>query len=119
MAQPSERLFIALFIDENVDEKLGPVLRNYGYEALSVREAGRRQRGDEEQLEYAAQLGMALLSHNIGDFCRLHQRWQAEGREHWGLVLTSTTEFKALLRRVLQALDRFTADEAKNRVIFI
>jgi predicted nuclease of predicted toxin-antitoxin system len=52
VAQAPERLFIALLLDENVDEKLGPALRHYGYDALTVREAGRRGRSDEEQLDY-------------------------------------------------------------------
>jgi hypothetical protein len=57
VAQAPERLFIALLLDENVDEKLGPALRHYGYDALTVREAGRRGRSDEEQLDYAASTG--------------------------------------------------------------
>lgn len=119
MAQEAERLFITLFLDENVDEKLAPVLRNFGFEVQTAREAGRRQLSDEEQLEHAAQHGMAILSHNIADFARLHQRWQGKGKEHWGIILTSETEFRALLRRVLSALDRFTADEIRNRIVFI
>ena len=119
MAQAPERLFIALLLDENVDEKLGPALRHYGYDALTVREAGRRGRSDEEQLDYAASTGRALLSHNIADFARLHERWLAQGREHWGILLTEEIDFRNLLRRILRALDRYSADEAKNRVIFI
>ena len=119
MAQAPGRLFIAILVDENVDEKLGPALRHYGYDVLTVREAGRRGRSDEEQLEYAASTGRALLSHNIADFARLHERWMTQGHEHWGILLTEEIDFRNLLRCTLQALDRYSADEAKNRVIFI
>lgn len=119
MAGQAEQLFISLFIDENVDEKLGPVLRRYGYTALTVREAGWRGRKDEELLEYAVQKRMAILSHNIADFARLHKRWLAEGEEHYGIILTSTTEFRALLKQVLELLDRYTADELVNQRKFI
>jgi predicted nuclease of predicted toxin-antitoxin system len=102
-----------------VDEKLGPALRRYGHDVLTVREVGRRGRRDEEQLKYAASAGRALLSHNIADFARLHERWGAQGREHWGILLTEEVDFRNLLRRMLQALDRYSADEAKNRVIFL
>jgi len=119
LAEEAERLFISLFIDENVDEKLGPVLRRYGYVVQTVREAGWKGRKDEELLEYAVQKRMAVLSHNIADFARLHERWLAEGKEHYGIILTSTTEFRALLRKVLALLDRFTADELMNQRKFI
>lgn len=119
MAGQAEQLFISLFIDENVDEKLGPVLRRYGYSALTVKEAGWKGRKDEELLEYAVQKKMAILSHNVADFARLHERWLAEGKKHYGIILTSTTEFRTLLRGVLELLDRYTADELMNQRKFI
>lgn len=119
MAREAEQLFIALFIDENVDDKLGPALRRYGYVALTAREAELKGRKDEELLEYAVQKKMAILSHNIADFARLHERWLAEGKEHYGVILTSTTAFRPLLKKVLELLDRFTANELINQRKFI
>lgn len=119
MAQQTEHLFIALFIDENVDERLGSALRRYGYVALTVREAGLKGCKDEDLLEYAAQRKMALLSHDIADFAKLHERWLAENKEHWGIILTGTTEFRPLLKKILELLDRFTAGELINQRKFI
>lgn len=119
MAQQAERLFITLLIDENVDDKLGPALRRYGYIALTAREAELKGRKDEDLLEYAAQNKMALLSHDIADFAKLHERWLAEGKEHYGIILTSTTEFRPLLKKVLELLDHFTASELINQRKFI
>lgn len=118
MARAPERLFIALFLDENVDERLSPTLRHYGYDALTAKEAGRKGRQDEEQLQCAAAEARALLSHDIADFARLHERWQAQGLEHWGILLTEEIHFRRLLQRVLKTLDLYSADEARNRVIF-
>jgi len=102
-----------------VDEKLGPVLRRYGYRAQTTREAGRKGCTDEEQLEYATLQKMAILSHNVADFVRLHRLWLAQGKHHYGIVLTSTTEFRALLKKVLAFLDRYTADELVDQYRFL
>ncbi|MBI1743923.1 DUF5615 family PIN-like protein [Candidatus Acetothermia bacterium] len=115
----AERLFIALFIDENVDNKLGPALRRYGYDAATARETERKGVEDEEQLEYAVQHKMAIFSHNVADFAKLHERWLSESKEHYGIVLTSTPEFRPLLKKVLEFLDRFTAEEIMNQRKFI
>jgi predicted nuclease of predicted toxin-antitoxin system len=119
LAEEAEQLFVSLFLDENVDEKLGPVLRRYGYQAHTAREAGRKGCTDEEQLEYAVQQKMAILSHNIADFVLLHRRWLAQGKHHHGIILTSTTEFRSLLRKVLAFLDRYAADELVDQCRFL
>ncbi len=119
MAKAAERLFIALFLDENVDEGLDAALRRYGYDVLTTTEAGRKGCHDEDQLRYAAAEGRALLSHNVADFARLHELWRVKEADHWGIFLTREVEFRHLLQRVLRALDRYGADEARNRVIFI
>ena len=119
MAGEGERLFIALFLDENVDERLGSALRRYGFDVQTTQEAGRKGSTDEDQLAYAARQGRAILSHNIADFVKLHKEWMTQGKSHWGILLTSTTKFRALLRKTLNFLDRFTAEEVRNECRFL
>ncbi len=119
MARPEEQVFVSLLLDENVAERLGTALRQYGYVAQSAREAGYKGRGDTELLEYVAGNRMAILSHNIADFAKLHEQWLLEGRQHHGIILTGTSELKPLLKKVLQLLDRLTAGELLNQRRFI
>jgi hypothetical protein len=44
LAEKAERLFIALYLDENVDERLATALRCYDYDVLTTREANARER---------------------------------------------------------------------------
>jgi hypothetical protein len=47
----------------------------------------RRREGHLLQLAYAAAQGRAIYSFNVGDFCRLHSQWLAEGKSHAGIIL--------------------------------
>ena len=117
-----QRLFAAIYTDEDVGPHLAPALRRRGYRAQSVLEAGSMESCDEAQLTYAAEQGMALLTYNAQDFIPLARAWYLAGREHAGLILSiqfSQRQFGELLRRVLRLLDRLTADELYNQVIFL
>lgn len=58
------RLFIRLYLDEDVDVLVAALLKGYGFEAVTTREAGRLGSEDEEQLAHAVRKGMAVLTHN-------------------------------------------------------
>ena len=63
-----------------------------------------------------------LLTYNIQHFIPLVQAWQRTSREHAGLVLSeqfSQRQFGELHQRVLRFLNRWTADEMKNQVVFL
>jgi hypothetical protein len=122
MAQAPSRLFVGLYTDEDVIPDLAPALRRRGYEAQSAVEADNTEVSDEVQLAYATAKGMALLTYNIQHFVPLAQAWYLTGREHAGLILSeqfSQRQFGELLRRVLRLLDRWTADEMRNQIVFL
>jgi predicted nuclease of predicted toxin-antitoxin system len=122
MSQASPRLFVALYTDEDVSPDLAPALRRRGYVAQSAAEAGNMEISDEAQLTYATEKGMVLLTHNIQHFIPLTQAWYLAGRAHAGLILSeqfSQRQFGELLRRVLRLLNRWTADEVKNQIVFL
>jgi predicted nuclease of predicted toxin-antitoxin system len=115
-------LFAAIYTDEDVGPHLAPALRQRGYRAQSALEAGNMEGSDEAQLTYAAEQGMALLTYNAQDFIPLAHTWYMTGREHAGLILSvqfSQRQFGELLRCVLRLLDRLTADELHNQVVFL
>lgn len=116
------RLFVALYTDEDVTADLAPALRRRGYTAQSTAEAGNFRIPDENQLTFATERRMALLTYNARDFIPLGQRWYRGGREHAGMVISeqmSQRRFGELLRRVLRLLDALTAEEMHNRIVFL
>jgi len=122
MTPDSEHLFIRLYTDADVTSDLAPALRRRGYVADSAAEAGNVQVSDEAQLVYAAERGMAMLTYNAQDFIPLAKKWYLASREHAGIIISeqfSQREFGELLRRVLRLLDSLTAEEMRNRMVFL
>jgi hypothetical protein len=65
---------------------------------------------------------MAILTCNADDFMALAESWYFAGREHSGIVLApqfNSRPFGELLRQVLRFLNSLTADEVRNRVLFL
>lgn len=48
------KLFIELYLDEDVDVLVGELLAKRGYSAITARDIGTLGQGDSQQLEYAA-----------------------------------------------------------------
>ncbi|MGE0823988.1 MAG: DUF5615 family PIN-like protein [Candidatus Binatia bacterium] len=122
MAQDVPRLFVSLYTDEDVTSTLAPALRRRGYVAQSTMEAGNAELSDDAQLAYATERGMAILTYNIQDFVPLAQTWFLSGREHARISLSeqfSQDQFGELLRRILRLLNRWTADELRNQIVFL
>jgi predicted nuclease of predicted toxin-antitoxin system len=117
-----ELIFIRLYTDEHVMPELSKVLRQYGFTALSAQEAETAGWSDDEQLAYATEHGMALLTYDIDDFTTLARNWHEAGRAHAGIILSqpfTKNEFGALLRQVLTLLNQITADDIRNRVVVL
>jgi len=62
------RLFVALYVDEDITNELAPALRECGFDAISVFDAGRLGMDDAAQLAWAAENRSALMTCNTGDF---------------------------------------------------
>jgi len=70
---------------------------------------------DEEQLTHACAEQRAILTFNVGDFVVLHNQYATNGKEHWGIVLSSRESIGILLHRILRLLNSVTAEELKNQ----
>ena len=113
------RLFIELYLDEDVSVLVAELLRARGFGVETTREAGRMSTRDEDQLTYAVSRRRALLTHNRDDFARLAGEYFASGRQHYGVIIAVRRPPHELVRRLLVILNKATADEMENQLIYI
>lgn len=111
-------IFIALYLDEDVDVLLVRLLRARGYAATTTQEAGNLGASDDQQLAYAVAHEMALLTHNRADFRLAQDRFQ-RGEEHAGIIIAVRHPAHEIARRLLLILNAITADEMHNAVRYI
>jgi predicted nuclease of predicted toxin-antitoxin system len=77
------KLFIELYLDEDVSVLVAELLHARGFSAITTRNAGQLRNSDEEQLAYAIGGSKTLLTHNRIDFERLARIYFENGQEHW------------------------------------
>jgi len=113
------KLFIELYLDEDVSVLLAELLRSRGFKAVTAREAGQLRKDDAEQLAYAVSQGMTLLSHNRTDFEAVARQYYKSGQSHFGIILAVRRPPHALVKRLLIVLDSLTTDEMQDQGIYI
>lgn len=113
------RLFIELYLDEDVSVLVADILRSRGFAALTTRDAGNLGSSDIDQLAYAVQHNKALLTHNRADFEQLAEQYRVEDKMHYGVVLAVRYPPYELVRRLMRILNQITADEMQNQVRYI
>jgi predicted nuclease of predicted toxin-antitoxin system len=105
-----------LHLNEHLSWHLAAQLRKYGFDVTSTIELGMVEEDDAEQLAFAASQQRAIVSINHKDFVPLHERYVAEGKEHWGIILSTEETVPVLRRRLLCLLNSISADELKNQI---
>jgi hypothetical protein len=113
------RLFVKLYLDEDVDVLIARLVRARGFEATTTQEAGQVGSGDEPQLAFAASRQLAMLTHNRMDYEALAERFFAAGREHCGIIIAARRPPYEIARRLLRILNAVTADEMENQLLYI
>ena len=112
---------IRLYFDEDIMEKaLVQALRVRDIDVMTVGETGRVGESDEAQLIWATVQGRVLYSSNIGDFCRLHNDFIAEGRVHAGIILVSQQRYSlgVKLQGILRLVGNKSAEDMVNQLEF-
>jgi Domain of unknown function (DUF5615) len=109
-------LFIRLYLDEDVHKQVAAALRLRSFDAISTHEVGRRGHSDAEQLVYATNAGRTLFTFNTSDYLHLHRDWLQARREHAGIVISDRLPIGEIIRRLLNLLNRVTADEIRNQI---
>jgi predicted nuclease of predicted toxin-antitoxin system len=111
------RLFIELYLDEDVSVLIADLLRARGFTAVTTQETKQTGHNDEAQLEYAASHHKTLLTHNRADFEVLAQQYFSLGRTHSGIIIAIRRSPYEILQRLL--IIQVTADEIINQIRYI
>ncbi len=112
-------LFIALYLDEDVDVLLADLIRARGFSALTTRDAGNLHASDTDQLAYAAQHQLTFVTHNRVDFEALAQTYFIAHQPHTGIIIAVRHPVHEVARRLLIILNHVTADEMQNQLRYI
>ena len=105
-----------LHLNENLSWHLPEQLRKYGYDVTSTIEMRMIEDDDSIQLAFAVSQSRAIVSINHKDFMPLHEQYLVEGKEHWGIILSTEESVPVLRRRLLRLLNTLSAEELKNQV---
>ncbi len=113
-------LFIRLYFDEDVSVFVAELLRLHGFDVLTTRAAQQLGNADAAQLQYAVEHQRAMLTHNRVDFELLHAEALETQRPHAGILVANrrASDFE-LARRIMTLLNRFTADEVVNQLLYL
>jgi predicted nuclease of predicted toxin-antitoxin system len=107
-----------LYLDEDVAVVLAPMLDARGYPATTTVTAGRTGSTDRDQLLFASERGLLLVTHNVADFAALASAFTAEGRHHSGMILCARRPPRALAERISAALHRLADGSRRDLVLF-
>lgn len=105
--------------DEDVFADIAVGLRDRGFDAVSVPEAGRLSEDDLSQLQWAADQNRIVVTFNVGDFVRLHGEWLRSGQSHAGLVVSEQRPLGETLRRLLNLATSLSAEQMRDRLEFL
>lgn len=110
---------LRVYLDEDVDVLLAPLLAVHGIDCLTTLAAGNVGLTDEEQLAFAAAESRVLITHNRNDFERLAIDWWNQKRDHAGIVLAlRRADTYDLCRHVLPVLHLFDQTAWRNTVLY-
>lgn len=103
-------------MNENLSPRLADELRRYGFDVTTSHEQDLLGVPDNQQLAYAALEQRAILTFNVCDFARLPDEYMAAGKQHWGIIFSTTEPIGVLVHRLLRLLNSLSANELKNQI---
>ncbi|MDQ3219755.1 MAG: DUF5615 family PIN-like protein [Pyrinomonadaceae bacterium] len=113
------KLYIELYLDDNVDVLVAKILRARGFSVLTVDEAGRKGLLDSDQLKFAVEGSLAIVSMDRVDFEVLAKEYFYSGQKHFGIFLVADNPPPVIAQRLNDFLDFNTADETVNQIIYL
>ncbi len=105
-----------LHLNENLSARLATQLRRYGFDVTCAQELGLLTEDDEHQFEFAISQQRAIVTFNFDDFVALHERYQADGKEHWGIILSTEESLGTLIHRLVRLLNSVSGKELRNNI---
>ncbi len=112
-------LFIALYLDEDVDVLLADLIRARGFHVTTTREASHLHADDADQLAFAIQQRATFVTHNRVDFEALAKSYVANGQSHTGIIIAARRPVREIASRLLLLMNRVTADEMQDQLRYI
>lgn len=113
------RLFARLYLDEDMHVRIADIVRGRGYRISTTRDEGMLGKSDAEQLAFAAEQEMVLVTHNRADFEDLARRYFEEGRTHAGIICAFRRPPHECALRLIALLNNRTAAEFKNQLLYV
>jgi len=113
------KLFIELYLDEDVDVLVADLIRARGFTAITTRDVGNLHKDDDQQLAHAADNQLAFVTHNRADFEARALEYFASGKTHCGIIIVTRRPPQDIVRRLLVILNNVTADEMVNQIRYI
>lgn len=111
-------LFARLYLDEDVSVRAAGMIAARGFDVLTTVNAGRLGASDADQLCFAASEHRVFVTHNRRDFELLVEEYFSNGLLHAGVILAVRRPPREITIRVLDLLNRNTADEFTNQVFY-
>lgn len=113
------KIFICLYLDEDVNVLVADLLKARGFDAITARDARQLHATDAEQLMYAVSEERTLVTQNRTDFEKLVQDYFAYGQMHCGVIFAVRRSPQEIGQRLLAILNQVTAEEMQNQVRYI
>ncbi len=113
------RLFINLYLDENVDTLVAKILRARGYDVTTTDEAKRKGTSDPNQLKFAVENEMAIATMDRVDFELLAKEYYYSGQKHFGIFIVGDNSPQQIALRLGQFFDLWTADEMVDQIVYL
>ncbi len=107
--------------DDSAEAALVDALRPRALPSTPPSDADLEGADDRVHLDWRAENEFVLVSHNVGDFNRLHKAFLNEGKMHSGIILMrrQTLSIGERLRRLARISSHFSKEEMRNRVEFL
>ncbi len=112
-------IFIELYNDEDVSILIAELIKARGYSVLTTHEANNSGKSDAEQLKFAVENKLVLLTHNRVDFEKLATEYFEQGKNHYGMIMAIRRLPNETLQRLLEILNQTTSDEMINQIRYI
>lgn len=113
------KLFIELYLDENIDHRIGKVIESRGFKVFTTDDFGRKGADDPDQLRFAAENGLAILTMNRIDFEHLAREYFHSGQHHSGIIIVADDSPYSIAVRVINFMEFNTADEVLDQLIYL
>jgi hypothetical protein len=114
-----EKIFIELYLDEDVSVLIAELIRARGFSAVTSVEAGNLGKNDREQLKFAADSQSVFLTHNRVDFEKLAVEYFEQGHHHAGIIIAARRPPALVALRPLTILGSTTGDEMIDQIRYI